>query len=45
MPRYVHMEFSQFQKEELAGEEIIRVGLALADGSIDDKALLNWIPD
>ncbi len=24
-------------------EEIIRVGLALADGSMDDKELLNWI--
>lgn len=26
-------------------EEIIRVGLALADGSMDDKALLDWILD
>ncbi|MEL7624390.1 MAG: type II toxin-antitoxin system death-on-curing family toxin [Clostridiales bacterium] len=24
-------------------EEIIRVGFALADGSMDDKELLNWI--
>ena len=26
-------------------EEIIRVGLALADGSMDDHALLEWILD
>ena len=24
-------------------EEVVRVGLALADGSMDDKALLHWI--
>jgi len=24
-------------------EEIVRIGLALADGSMDDKALLDWI--
>ena len=28
---------------EYTDEEVIRVGLALADGSMDDKALLNWI--
>ena len=31
--------------KDYADEEIIRVGLALADGSMDDKALLDWILD
>lgn len=28
---------------DYSDEEIIRVGLALADGSMDDQALLDWI--
>jgi len=31
--------------KDCTDEEIIRVGLALADGSMDDKALLDWILD
>ena len=31
--------------KDYTDEEIIRVGLALADGSMDDKALLDWILD
>ena len=31
--------------KDYTDEEIIHVGLALADGSIDDKALLDWILD
>jgi death-on-curing protein len=31
--------------KDCTDEEIIRVGLALADGSMDDKVLLNWILD
>lgn len=30
---------------DCADEEIIRIGLALADGSMDDGALLEWILD
>ena len=31
--------------KDYTDEELIRVGLALADGSMDDKALLDWILD
>lgn len=31
--------------KDYTDEEIIRVGIALADGSMDDKALLDWILD
>jgi death-on-curing protein len=31
--------------KDCTDEEIIRVGLALADGSMDDKTLLDWILD
>ena len=31
--------------KDCTDEEIIRVGLALADGSMDDKALFDWILD
>ena len=31
--------------KDCTDEEIIRVGLALADGSMDAKALLDWILD
>lgn len=31
--------------KDCTDEEIIRVGLALADGSMDDKELLDWILD
>lgn len=30
---------------DCSDEEIIRIGLALADGSMDDSALLEWILD
>lgn len=31
--------------KDCTDEEIIRVGLALADGSMEDKALFDWILD
>lgn len=30
---------------DCSDEEIVRVGLALADGTMDDRALLEWILD
>ena len=44
MAMLLFLEFNGAGKD-YTDEEIIRVGLALADGSMDDKALLDWILD
>ena len=42
MAMFLFLEVNGIPKD-CTDEEIIRVGLALADGSMDDKALLDWI--
>lgn len=42
MAMFLFLELNGVPKN-CTDEEIIRVGLALADGTMDDKALLDWI--